>query len=249
MSCAGIAPATECCRCKKPAPARNLDLCTVKPERVWYIGTMKFLHRLVGTGFPLLLLLGAPAPALAEKLYRWVDDHGHVHYGDRIPPEFAKKDRDVLNNQAIKIGSIEGEKTPEELLAMARREERRQALLKRARRDRILLATYLSVGEIELLRDRRVGLLSAQANVTSQYLDTLREKMVVLQTESTQYKPYSADENAPSIPENLAKEMLITLNTINEYERSLSKIRSNQTELEMQFAEDISRFKELKSLN
>ena len=214
---------------------------------MWYIGTMKFFHRIVATGFPLLLLLGSPVHA--EKLYRWVDDQGLVHYGDRIPPEFAKKDRDVLNDQAIKIGSIEGEKTPEELVAMARREERRQVLLKRARRDRILLATYLSVGEIELLRDRRLNLLNAQANVTSQYLDTLRGKMLKLQTESTEYKPYNVDENAPTIPENLAKEMLITLNTINEYERSLSKIRSNQTELEMQFAEDIHRFKELKSLN
>lgn len=209
---------------------------------------MKFLYRYLGLGLPLLLLMSLPAWP-AEKLYRWVDDQGVVHYGDRIPPEFAKKDRDILNDQGIKVGFVEGEQTPEELLKRARREERRQILLARARRDRILLATYLSVGEIELLRDRRLELLGAQATVTVQYLDTLRQKMVTLQYESTHYKPYSAQEDAPPIPENLAKDMLITLNTINEYERSLSKIRTNQAELQAQFAEDIGRFRELKSLN
>lgn len=209
---------------------------------------MKMYHRVLCLGLPLFLLLSLPAWP-AEKLYRWVDDHGVVHYGDRVPPEFAKTDRDILNNQAVKVGFVEGEKTPEELLAYARREARRQILLKRARRDRVLLATYLSVDEIKDLRDRRLDLLDTQANVTSQYLDSLREKMTMLQYESTHYKPYSATVDAPTIPENLAKDMLITLNTINEYERSLSGIRSNQVKLEMEFEEDISRFKDLKSLN
>jgi hypothetical protein len=63
---------------------------------------------------PLLLLAVASGPAVAQKLYKWVDKDGQVHYGDRIPPEYADQDRDVLNKQGLKVGSEEGAETPEE---------------------------------------------------------------------------------------------------------------------------------------
>jgi hypothetical protein len=29
----------------------------------------------------------------SEKLYKWVDENGIVHYGDHVPPEYAKNER------------------------------------------------------------------------------------------------------------------------------------------------------------
>ena len=39
----------------------------------------------------------------AGKLYKWVDDAGQVRYGDRIPPQYAKKSNKTLNEQGIVV--------------------------------------------------------------------------------------------------------------------------------------------------
>ena len=70
----------------------------------------------------LALLAGVATGAATntqQKLYRWVDKNGQVHYGDSIPPEYAEQDRDVLNRHGIPVGHEEGLVTPEEARAKA----------------------------------------------------------------------------------------------------------------------------------
>lgn len=101
-----------------------------------------------------------PAAGSKQQLYKWVDENGVTHYGDAIPPQYADQDKTVMNSQGIPVGSIAGRRTPEQLEAAARAraaEERQQQEKVLARqRDTNLLATYLSVDEIESLRDRRL---------------------------------------------------------------------------------------------
>src|SRR5215470_4935944 len=52
--------------------------------------------------------------------YRWVDEHGVVHYGDNIPPQYAAQERAVLNRDGIEVGHLDGQKTPEQAAADAR---------------------------------------------------------------------------------------------------------------------------------
>ena len=46
--------------------------------------------------------------------FRWVDEHGVVHYGDNIPPQYATQDRTVLNAQGVEVGHLDAQKTPEQ---------------------------------------------------------------------------------------------------------------------------------------
>jgi len=75
----------------------------------------------------------------AQRLYRWVDENGNVHFGDRIPPEYADRDRSVLNSQGIAIDREEGAITDEELEAIERQRAveaaERDARAETARRD------------------------------------------------------------------------------------------------------------------
>ena len=121
-----------------------------------------------------LLILACSAGASAQQLYRWVDKNGVVHYGDRVPPEYAKVKRDILNDQAIKVGTLEAEKTVEQLEAEAIEAQR---IEDESRRDQVLLTTYLSIEEIEQLRDRRLELIDAQIRVTNLYLSNLRDRL------------------------------------------------------------------------
>jgi hypothetical protein len=189
-------------------------------------------------------------PKQPGKLYSWVDENGVTHYGDSIPPQYANRDRSVLNSQGVRVGFEQGEITEEERAAAAeaaaRAEADRLAKAEVARRDRMLLETYLSVEEIEDLRNRRLELLESQIKVTELYLANLRKRLVGLQTEASNYKPYTARENAPQIPENLATDISRTTASINLYEQTLSRTRADQQAVRAAFDNDIARFRELK---
>ena len=43
-----------------------------------------------------------------------------MHYGDSVPPEYSKTDRQVLNERGVTIKELPGEKTAEELEAEQR---------------------------------------------------------------------------------------------------------------------------------
>jgi hypothetical protein len=204
-----------------------------------------------------LAALALPSLAAAQqsktqvsKLYRWTDEKGVVHYGDSVPPEYSKIERNVLNNQGVNVGHEEGELTPEKRAELARQKEQaEQEKAQKAaieRRDKMLLDTYLSVSDIEDLRNRRVELLESQIKVTELYLANLRKRLVSLQEEASNYKPYTTREGAPQIPENLQLDLTRTAHSINLYEQTLSRTRSDEENLRNSFDSDIRRFKELK---
>jgi hypothetical protein len=199
--------------------------------------------------------LSVPATSLAQsrdqpKLYRYVDANGVVRYSDTVPPELANRDRDILNNQGVRVGFEEGEVTDEERAQIARVEAEAQAeqvaKAEAARRDNMLLETYLSVDDIEDLRDRRLELLESQIKVTELYLNNLRKRLLTLQEEASHYKPYTSRADAPQVPENLAVDLSRTTRSINLYEETLSRTRSDQEVLKEAFERDIVRFRELK---
>ena len=184
------------------------------------------------------------------RLYKWTDRDGIVHYGDKVPPEYANLDRNVLNDQGVRVGFEEGEVTPEERAALEQREREREAARvardEIARRDHMLLETYLTVSDIEDLRDRRLELLESQIKVTELYLNNLRKRLVGLQAEASDFKPYTTRTDAPQIPENLALDIRRTTASISLYEQTLARTRSDQQTLRASFDNDISRFRELK---
>lgn len=185
-----------------------------------------------------------------QRLFKWTDENGVVHYGDKVPPEYADRDRDVLNARGVTVAFEEGEITEAERAVAAAREAEaekdRQAKAEIARHDRMLLQTYLSVADIEELRNRRLELLESQIKVTELYLGNLRKRLVGLQDEASNFRPYTTRENAPQIPENLQLDISRTTSMISLYEQTLSRTRSDQTQLRSSFENDIARFRELK---
>ena len=109
------------------------------------------------------------------QVYRWVDDQGVVHFGDQVPAEYAPIDRQVLNQYGIPLRTEQGAMTEEELEAERKAAAEKKAALAAARRDEVLLSTYLSVEEIEALRNRRIELIDGQISVTSTYLQSLQD--------------------------------------------------------------------------
>jgi hypothetical protein len=181
-----------------------------------------------------------------RTLYKWVDEQGVTHYGDRIPPEYAAQEKQVINSQGVEINRLEAQKSPE---ALAAEEQRRAEADQAQNRDRNLLNTYASVQEIERLRDQRVTLLTDQIKVTSQFLEVLSGKLKKLGVSSMHFKPYNSDPNAPVMPDQIAEDLVRVRNDLRTQEENLREKRSEETAMSKQFASDIARFKELKGIH
>ncbi len=194
----------------------------------------------------LLVPLGASAQQAAT--YRWVDDDGIVHFGDRIPPEYAEKPKQVLNDQGITVDHLQGKKSAEELEAERVAEVIRQKQELQRRADVALLSTYVNVNEIEMHRDRRVELFQAQARVTELYLRNLRRRLDKLKSEAGRYKPYNSDPSAATIDPGLVEDITDTEGAISRHEGNLTKYRSEEKKIKDRFEGDIDRFMALKGL-
>lgn len=165
----------------------------------------------------LLVAAGAGPAGATGKVYRWVDEKGVVHYGDAIPPEYSRQTHEVLDTRGVRV-TVHGE-----------RPESDQP--KRDDRDRALLATYGSVGEIESVRDRRVGYLDSQNAVAHDRLEDLKARRVEL-----------ADNPAA------VNELATVQQRIREYNAEIARRNLEIERIREQFDDDISRFRELKGL-
>lgn len=197
----------------------------------------------------LLALSTGLAAGETQKLYRWVDADGVVHFGDSIPAEYAEIEKQVVNEHGITVDVMRGKKTPEEIAEEKRLEEIRRAHELQRRADQALLATYLSVDEIIMHRDRRIELFQAQARVTELYLKNLEKRLVKLQAEASKYQPYNDDANAEMIDPELAADIEMTKDTIDRHEQNLQRFQDDEQTIIARFDGDIDRFKTLKGLN
>jgi len=199
---------------------------------------------------PILMLLLVPVAGMAQdaRVYKWVDKNGMTHYGDSIPAEYAELPKEVLNDHGVTVDNLEGKKTPEQIEAERIEAERVAAIELQRRADQALLATYLSVDEILMHRDRRVELFQAQSRVTELYLRNLERRMSKLRNEASNFQPYSDNPDAPMIDGDLADDLRSTKQIIGRHERNLQKFQMDEQQIIARFDGDISRFKTLKGI-
>ncbi len=184
-----------------------------------------------------------------EAFYRCKDRQGQTHYGDSMPAACTGYDTEVLNNHGTVLRIIEGEQARTARIAREQQESKaRQEREVRAQRDRMLIDTYLTVPDIERLRDQRLDLLVAQYRVTEQNMANLRERQQRLAQQIARFRPYSDKPNAPPLPDHLAEELVNTVNSLRVYAEGLEKNRKEQAEIKRTFDSDIQRFRELKGI-
>lgn len=191
---------------------------------------------------PLALLLGAlllapVAQADGKKLYRWVDEKGQVHFGDKVPPKDAKQGRDQLNDQGMVTRSVPREPTAEDLERQRQQAEEARQAQQRRDHDRYLLQSFGSVADLQNARedrltalDGRIALAQKAAEETEKTLDDLRGR---------------AGDKPP--PEALAKQIESFENALVENLQLSKRLREERDATERRYGEDIERFKLLRS--
>jgi hypothetical protein len=198
--------------------------------------------------FSLLLASAAllPPGAHAEKntiaVYRWVDEQGVVHYGDSIPPQYAEKAHELLNKQGIQVGHEDAQKTPEQLTEEARGQAE---AFKRKQHDSFLVTTYTSVKDIEALRDTRLDQVQGQRVAAEAYVENLNSRLVALQNRAKLFRPYSPRADARRMPDDLAEDLVRTLNELHTQSNALTAKNEEVSAMRAQFQSDIERYREL----
>lgn len=114
-------------------------------------------------------------------LYRWIDDDGNVHYGDKVPAQYLKKEHEELNAQGTLVQKHDRALTPEEEAEkekleaeLERKENERRA---QALRDRVLTDTYTTERDLVAARDARLEAVNSQLQLSKDIIESSKIKV------------------------------------------------------------------------
>jgi hypothetical protein len=205
--------------------------------------------RVSRSGFGLLAAIAglavvstAVAGSPGVTAYKWTDDQGVVHYGDSIPPQYAEKAHEALDKQGMAIGHSDAAKTAEQLAQEARDHDE---VVKKLQHDNFLIATYTSVKDIESLRDVRLQQLKGQQVAADAYVENLKSRLVALQGRAKHFRPYSTQAGAHRLPDDLAEDLVHTLNEMRTQSSALAAKNAEIDAVRAQFDSDVQRYREL----
>jgi chromosome segregation ATPase len=182
----------------------------------------------------------------AERVYKWADANGQIHYSNRMPPEAARHEREELNQSGRVIKVYNAPLTPEEKAEarqIAELEEMRKEREKmRAVHDRSLLATYSSKQDMLSARQSRINMVEAMIQLTSSRITTMQESMQKLTEEAANY-----ERSGKPLPLGLKQELRSMRGQIEHNKRFAADKEAEIEQIKKQFEQDIARYEELTS--
>jgi len=131
-----------------------------------------------------ILLLTSLSFSAQAKMYKWVDDEGQMHFGDKIPAQYLKKEHDELSDQGVVVKRVQAAETKEEKAAKRalerERKKRELAARKKRQRDRVLLDTYTTERDLVLARDARIEAVDSQVQLANSIIEDSDKKILAL---------------------------------------------------------------------
>lgn len=197
--------------------------------------------------FSLLLILLASFPAMAGKLYSWVDEHGKTHYGNTVPPEYAQQGNAELNQKGVVIKKTDAALTPQQRKAredeLAQQKAEEQKKQEQKRRDQALLNTYTTEKEIDLVRDRNLQ----QGELQLQSME-LRAKQVQPRLDQARKRADALIAKNKPLPLDLQQELEETGKEMPHLQDMIKQKRLEMDAIRAKFEDDKKRFRALRQL-
>ncbi len=175
--------------------------------------------------------------------YKWVDDKGRTHYSDTIPPEYANKDRHLLNKSGVVI------ETQDVLTADERRAHeadlaKGKAVEAAARDqklyDKSLIGTYSNVEEIELSRRRNIQQVEARINSITSQLKMANKSLLDFKNDAQ-----NRTKAGGNIPESLVADIKDAEARVQMMQKDLDKYQQEKDSVNARYDADKQRYKEL----
>lgn len=187
-------------------------------------------------------------PAVAAKLYKWVDEDGTVHYSDKLPPEAAQQAHEQLNKRGQTKERVRDpqEEIEEQMVSTVEEEERRRQAEIEARermRDRILLDTFTTERDLQITRKDRLNAIDSLINLMKN-----NNERTGSQISETQTKIDGIKAKGQEVPANLLKQLENLNNQLAENQEYINEKQAERHKLAEQFDADLKRFRELKGI-
>lgn len=194
------------------------------------------------------LTAGALAQNQNQKLYKWVDKNGVVHYGSSVPPEYASQQMQVLNSEGVTVQTVAAPKTAEEIAKDNQAKAEAAAKAKQEQQqhdnDQMLLDTYTSVADIERDRNSRLAAIDSQIKVINNSISGLQSALTSYQMQADKltkaHKP---------IPASLKKNLDDSQAQLNTNQKLLLKQQQDKQEVQDRYTAYIKRYQQLTGQN
>ncbi len=145
--------------------------------------------------FPFLVMavvLISSSFLVQAKMYKWVDENGQMHFGDKIPQKYQVKEHEELDDRGVSMKHLAATKTAEEKAEERRLEkERKKAALaeeKQKKLDRELLDIYSTERDLILARDSRLNAIATQVQMSEAIINASNKKIVSMEKQVTNIK-------------------------------------------------------------
>lgn len=192
------------------------------------------------------LALAFAGAADAQKLYRWVDKDGKVHYSDHVPPEAVDQARDELNKQGMKVGSVERALTPEEIAerdARAAREAEEAAIAaEQAKRDHVLLSSYDNEDALKRSYQERFDLLEQSLATARMGIQSQEKSLADLLSHAA-----SLERSGKKVPQGIADSIAIARRQVQEQRDYLQRREQERVALQAEYDETLARYQALRA--
>lgn len=187
-------------------------------------------------------------PVMAGKIKCWRNNEGVRECGRYVPPEFSQKRTEIRNESGRVVEVEQRAKTKEEIAeikrqeALRKEEEKRQAEQKK--KDDILLKTFSSERDINMLRDSKINVIEGILTVTNSNNKALRKKLERLQKNAA-----NIERRGKKPPENILTDIKAIEDRLKKNKASIKAKREEQQEICKKFAADMAHFRKLKKGN
>lgn len=174
------------------------------------------------------------------RTYCCKDDGGHRVCGDVLPPQCMSRSYQEFNSQGVVSKEYEGPLTPEQRAQrqaeMTRKKEEDRKAADQNRRDRALLASYTSVRDIELKRDRMVADLQGSLHLSEdRYRDALERQLQLKQ------KVDAMGKKQP-VPELIKLQMRKSDTEVSTHQEAIESKKQDIAAVQERFEQDKQRY-------
>lgn len=199
--------------------------------------------------FILALFVATCLPTFSEaaKLYKWVDEDGHTHYSDKIPPKESRRARTELDESGVTVNQVDAAKSREQLLREAEeerlRKEQHRLAEKQRQADRVLLRTFRTEDDILMTRNGQIQAVDTYIRVTRASIKRLKSTLDEMQQNAAKL-----ELSGQTISKRYLKDIETKRQALKDAYQSIIDREDEKNRIRQAFAKDLKRFRELKHL-
>jgi len=179
-------------------------------------------------------------------MFKWVDDSGQTHFGDRIPAKYVITKHEELNQSGDVVKHYRAAETPEQKAERKQleAEKKKLAQLQKAQRqrDRVLLDTYTTERDLILARDSRLDAVDSQIKLAQSIIDSASKKIDALNARIKRIQ-----SSGRSVPKHILTNLKNEKQQVSMHTQVAAEHRKRRKDIDRQFNDYIKRFRVLKA--